>query len=146
MRRRPERGAVILEFTLVAIVMLAVMLGVVQYGYLYWSLSTATATAREAARSLSVGTDWTCVQERTVAAASSPAVGADDPTVTRAYATDGGVSQTAPVIGSRVTVTVSFPTLDMNLPFLPVPDGGVVSESATARIENVPSAALPCDG
>jgi Flp pilus assembly protein TadG len=145
MGRRSERGAVILEFALVAIVMLAVMLGVVQYGYLYWSLSTASATAREAARSLSVGVDWACVQERTIDAARSPAIGDDTPLVTRSYATDAGAAQTGPVVGSRVTVTVSFPTLDMKLPFLPVPDGGVVSQSATARIENVPSAALPCD-
>jgi Flp pilus assembly protein TadG len=144
MARRPEGGAVILEFALVSIVMLAVMFGVLQYGYLYWSLSTASATAREAARSLSVGVDWTCVQERTIAAARSPSVGDDDPLVTRAYTTDGGVAEAGPVVGSLVTVTVSFPTLDLNLPFLPMPDAGVVSQSATARIENVPSAALPC--
>ncbi len=36
---------------------------ILQYGYQYWSLETAAATAREAARALAVGTDPACVTD-----------------------------------------------------------------------------------
>ena len=41
-----------------------------------------------------------------------------------------------------VTVTIRVESLDMGI--LPVPDGGVVEQSATSRVENVPSDPLPC--
>lgn len=139
-----ERGTTALEFALVALLMLTIMFGIVQYGYLYWSLSTASASAREAARSLSVGTDWTCVQTRTAAAAEDPARGSATPVVTRAYHSDSGTAQTGPVAGSLVTVTVSFQSLNMGLPILPLPKAGLVEQSATARIEHIPTIALSC--
>ena len=35
-----------------------------------------------------------------------------------------------------------MPTLDLHL--MPVPNGGIVTQSATARVENRPAAFLPC--
>lgn len=146
MRRRREDGAAALEFGLVVPVILMMILGTIQYGYLYWSLQTAKATAREAARQLIVGTDWACTEQEALAKASSPAVGTTAPTIQATYyAADGVTAATAPgVAGGVVTVTVRFESLDMNIPFLPVPNDAVVEQEMSARVENVPPAPLPC--
>lgn len=146
MRRRREDGAAALEFGLVIPVILMMILGTIQYGYLYWSLQTAKATAREAARQLIVGTDWTCTQQEAVSKASQPAVGATAPTVHATfYAADGVTAAAAPgVYGGVVKVTVRFESLNMNIPFLPVPNGAVVEQEMSARMENVPPVPLPC--
>lgn len=146
--RRNDRGAAALEFGLVFPLVVLVIFGIIQYGYHFWSLHTAAATARETARMLIVGTDWSCAQASAVAFADSPAVWSAAPTVSREYHTEDGTAQTAPVEGSMVTVTVSFQSLDLGMPFLPLPDNAAVTEKATARIENVPPAPLrlKCDG
>lgn len=142
--RRSQRGAAALEFGLVFPLVLTVIFGIIQYGYHFWSLQTAAATARETVRLLIVGSDWGCARAYGVDFAEGPAVGAGVPTVTRRYHTADGVAQDTPVPGSMVTVTVSFQSLHIGL--LPVPDSGVVKQSATARIENVPRRRLACDG
>jgi Flp pilus assembly protein TadG len=144
-RNRGERGAAALEFGLVLPVVMLAIFGIIQYGYHFWSLETAAATAREAARRLVVGSDWTCTQAEAVAQASGPAVGSGQATVTRRYHTEGGTTQSSPVVGSLVTVTVSFQSLDMGLPILPLPNSGQVTQSATGRIEAVPPRRLMCD-
>lgn len=142
---REEAGSAALEFGLVIPMVLLGILGIIQYGYHFWSLETAAATAREAARRLIVGTDWTCTQAEAVQHASGPVVGGAPPVVTRQYHTDSGSPLAAPVVGSLVTVTVSFQSLDMNLPFLPVPHGGTVTQTGTGRVEQVPPQRLACD-
>lgn len=108
--RSDERGAAALEFGLVVPVVLMLIFGIIQYGFMYWSLQTASATAREAARSLIVGT----------------------------------TSTAGPVEGGLVEVEVALTTLNLNMPFLPLPDGGNVVQTARARVENVPPVPLPC--
>ena len=140
-----DRGSAALEFGILLPVVLLVILGVIQYGYAFWSLETAAASAREAARRLVVGTDWGCTHAEAVDHASSPVVGGVPPTVTRNYHTEGGASLAAPQVGSLVTVTVSFQSLNMGLPFVPVPNGGVVTQTGVGRIEDVPPQRLACD-
>jgi Flp pilus assembly protein TadG len=140
-----ERGAAALEFGLVVPLFLLVVFGIIQYGYHFWSLETAAATAREGARRLVVGSDWGCTRAQAVDFAGGPAVGSTPPDVSRRYHTEGGATQSAPVVGSLVTVTVSFQSLDIGLPFLPLPNGAYVTQTATGRIENVPPRRLACD-
>lgn len=142
---RGERGASALEFGLVLPLLMLVIFGIIQYGYQFWSLETAGAAAREAARRLVVGTDWGCTQARAVDSASGPAVGTTPPTVSRQYHTEGGAAEAAPVVGHLVTVTVTFQSLDIGLPFLPLPNNGVVKDTAVGRIEDVPPQRLGCD-
>jgi Flp pilus assembly protein TadG len=136
--RRDEHGGVVVEFALVLpLVILPVLAAILQYGYQYWSLETAAATAREAARQLAVGTDPACVTATARDLADSPAVG--PVTVTTSPAT--------PRDGELVTVTVSFPSLDLHL--LPLPNGGVVTQSADARVQRARAGTagdpyLPC--
>lgn len=141
---RSERGAAALEFALVAPVILLFVFGIIQYGYLFWSLETASATAREAARQLIVGTDEQCVRDQAAGQAALPAVGDTPPQVDVAYTDPDGAASTTPVVGGLVTVTVRFSSLDLHLPLLPVPDDGTVSEDGSARVENVPPVPLAC--
>ena len=140
MRRRDDRGSTIVEFALVFPVVLVVVLGIIQYGYHYWALETASATAREAARRLIVGTDPICTRQLAISHADAPNVGSTPPVVSYSY---GNASNTA-ARGTTVTVTVTIQSLDMGI--LPVPSGGQVVQSATNRVENVPTELLPCVG
>jgi Flp pilus assembly protein TadG len=131
-RRRGESGASAVEFALVAPILFAVMFGILQYGYHYWALETASATAREAARRYAVGTDPACTLAEAQRYAGTAALG----TVTVSGA------PAAPKVGDVITVTVSFQSLDMHL--FPLPDNGIVTETATVRVENVPTTAVAC--
>lgn len=139
-RGRGERGASVLEFALiVSFIIVPLIFGIIQYGYHYWALETAAATAREAARAAVVGTDWDCTAQRAADLAQGPAVGDTAPQVSLTYDTPDGTAR----VGALATVTVSFDSLDLG--FLPIPDGGRVTETGTARVEIVRSRnPLPC--
>lgn len=141
-RRRTDGGAAAVEFALVLPVVLLLVFGVVQYGYHYWALSTAAATAREAARQLVVGTDVGCTVAEARAKLDAPHLGTDaELSVVPTYGTPPWTSS-RPVRGQLVTVTVELRSLDLG--FIPVPDGGRITERATNRVENVPVDALDC--
>ncbi|MGH3329972.1 MAG: TadE/TadG family type IV pilus assembly protein [Nocardioidaceae bacterium] len=139
-----EDGTTFLELGLVSPVLAIVIAAVLQYGYLYWSVETASATAYRTAQALMIGTDWSCTSERARTAVHGPATGTEDPVVERRFHHEDGTVFAGPVQGALVTVTVSFRTLDVRVPFLPLPDDGRVSRSVTARVENVPRVPLPC--
>lgn len=133
--RRSERGAMAVEFALVFPIVFAVMLGVIQYGVYFWGRSTAAASAREAARQLAVGTDWTCSHDQAVATTNQAG---KNVVVTRTYLN----ADNAAKIGDLVQVTVTAKTLAPSL--LPVPDSGAITEVATARVENIPGTPVAC--
>lgn len=127
-----DRGATVVEFAVVVVLVMSVLLGVLQYGYHFWALETASASAREAARRLAVGADPRpsgCALTQAASRAAAPAVG---PVVATA-------STVAPAVGDVVTVTVGFQSLSLHLPFLPLPGDGWVQESARATVESVHS-------
>ena len=144
LRHRREDGAAALEFGLVAPVIFLLIFGIIQFGYLFWSLQTAAATAREATRQLIVGTDEGCALANARRMAAGPAIGSTPPSATPVYRDAGGNVVAQPVDGGTVTVAVSFQTLDMGLPMLPVPDHGNVTQEVTNRVENVPAVPLTC--
>lgn len=146
--RTGERGASVLEFGLVAPLVLMLIFGIIQYGYEYWSLTTASATAREAVRKMIVGEDWnSCVLPRVRTHADHVAVGSAPADANFRYTDDAGATLSrAPRVGDLVEVTVSFKSLHLGLPFLPVPEDGRVRQSSTARIESIPALPPPCDG
>ena len=132
---RSERGAVAIEFALVFPVVFAVMFGVIQYGIYFWGRSTAAASARESARQLAVGTEWTCSQAAAVDKADDAA---NNVVVSRRYLN----AANAPAVGALVEVTITAKSLAPTL--LPIPDGGHITEIATARVENLPTDPLGC--
>jgi Flp pilus assembly protein TadG len=131
---RSERGAVAVEFALVFPLVFAVMFGIIQYGIYFWGRSTAAASARESARELAVGTDWTCSQAGAVDKTSHAG---NNVVVSRRYIN----ATNTPAVGDLVEVTVTATSLAPNL--LPLP-GGDITEVATARVENIPSSPLGC--
>ena len=144
-RRRREEGATALEFGLVAPLMLLLIFGLVQYGYLFWALTTASANAREAARKLVVGQDWaSCIQPSIEEHAAQPAL---SPVVSSfRWTDDAGTTLARPVQrGDYVEVTVAYDTLDLHFPFLPMPNGGRVEQQAVKQVENVPDSPPACD-
>lgn len=58
-RWRSERGAAAVEFALVLPVLLALVLGCIEFGRAYNTQISLTHAAREAARSMVVTTNWT---------------------------------------------------------------------------------------
>lgn len=146
--RRSDRGSVVVEFALVVPLVVLVILAVIQYGYHYWAMQTASATAREAARRLIVGTDPVCTVAEAQARASGPAVGSTVPrpavgstvpSVVYAYDNSANTAQR----GVLVTVTVTIQSLDVGL--VPLPADGLVTQTASNRVENVPIDPLLCD-
>lgn len=136
-RVQGERGSTLVEFALVVPLLLALMIGILQYGYHYWALETASATAREAARRLAVGTAWDCTKAEARAQLDLPAVSTvPDPT----YRYTSGSS--TPTVGDTVVVTVTLQSLHIG--FVPLPGSGLITQSARARVEWVPTAAQSC--
>lgn len=133
--RRSERGAAAVEFAFVFPVVFAVMFGIIQYGIYFWGRSTAAASARESARQLAVGTDWTCSQAEALSKANRASSGV---VVSRRYVN----ATNTPEVGALVEVTVRAKSIAPTL--LPVPDGGQITEVATARVENIPTSPLGC--
>ena len=123
------------EFALVFPIVFVVMFGIVQYGIYFWGRSTAAASARESARQLAVGTDWTCSHDQAVTKTNDAG---KNVVVTRKYLNGSNTAQ----IGALVEVTVTARTLAPTL--LPVPDGGAITEVATARVANIPTTPLGC--
>lgn len=136
-RDRDQGGAAAVEFALIALPLFLIIFGAIQYGYHYWSLQTAAASARELARELAVGNDLDACTAVAADRAAAPALGPVDIDVV--YLDDTGATVGQAVIGGKVQVTVSFVSLDT----LPVPlprdaDGDVVvSETAEQRVHDL---------
>jgi Flp pilus assembly protein TadG len=144
-RARNDSGATALEFGLVFPVVILLILGILQYGWHFWGLTTAKAVAREAARRSIVGYDWTCTQAEGVLQAEHASTGSTAPVITRVFRQSDGGETTTATFGSIVEVTVTFQSLNMHVPFLPIPNGGVITQTYEARVENVPTTPVPCD-
>jgi Flp pilus assembly protein TadG len=129
-RANDERGASAVEFALILPVLLLLVFGIVQYGYYFFSAQNGSSVAREAVRKVAVGDCPDDTVLTTFVQSRLSGLSYDNLAVTRSYSP-------ANTIGSRVTVTVSFDTLDMNLPFVPIPAGGKVVREVDARVEDL---------
>ncbi|PVG82753.1 hypothetical protein DDE18_10335 [Nocardioides gansuensis] len=131
---RDERGAAAVEFALVAMILLTLMIGIIQFSIWFWGYQSASHAAREAARLAAVEPcDIGVIQAR-----GNDRVNESAPTPDNtAVVTVTGSPPAA--IGDDITVQVAFTVLDMGL----IPGfSGSVSRSATSRVENIPAG--PC--
>lgn len=127
-RRRDERGAVAVEFGLLAVLLFTLLFGIIQFGLWFWSWQTGAHAAREAARVAAVnpcddaGIESTARDALTGAPATGTSVSVVRPTTLK--------------VGEEITVHLVFTTTDLG--FFPGFDG-IVDKSATSRVENVPA-------
>lgn len=141
LRRRADRGASAVEFALVMPFLLLLVFGLIQYGLYFWALQGGSDLARSAARLAAVGDDTVqgCDQFESAVAGAKPGYASTTPSVTRTYGNgESNVSDDVEV-GDVVTVTVQFNAIDLNFPFVPFIDDGLVSQQVEARVERVDS-------
>jgi Flp pilus assembly protein TadG len=141
--RRPERGAVAVEFALICIPFIVLIFGLIQYGWYFYVSSTTSGAASNVARRLEVGDCWGGTQAHELARLESPYVVdlPDGLTITDGAGNPVGLATaTAGVTQIRVTLTA-----DANIVgFLPVPNGGMVTRTVQARLEDKEASTAPC--
>lgn len=100
MSRKSERGAVAVEFALLAPILIMIMLGVMEFGRAYNAQVTLTNAARESARSMAINNSQTDARTAAKNAATqiSPALA------------DSSIVFSAPSCteGSQMTVTINY--------------------------------------
>ncbi|MGO4360840.1 TadE/TadG family type IV pilus assembly protein [Terrabacter sp. RAF57] len=111
---RTERGASAVEFALVAPVLLALVLGIIEFGNWFNQQITVTSAAREGARAYAIHYSESTFNLSTVVTNAAPGVGGVTATV-------GGVASGTCPAGSTVTITTtkSFSSLTGAFTFLP---------------------------
>lgn len=145
---RREQGASAVEFALILTPLLLIVFGLVQYGMYFWAKQGASAAARDAAREAAVGKPADCATFRDNVRDSIGTFATDEianpPVIKRTYSKGTGNSLPEVEIGDEVTVQVQFKSFDLNLPFLPFIDGGLISEHAESRVDYVPAQPETC--
>jgi Flp pilus assembly protein TadG len=138
---RRDRGAAAVEFALVLPILLLIVFALIQYGLYFYSAQTGSNTANAATRQLSVGNCQasgalqTFVDDRLGAASTGAA------TVTPVFKDIDGSAPASPAaanvqVGGTVELTIEFPTVNLNFPFVPFLDDPTVSRTVTARVED----------
>jgi Flp pilus assembly protein TadG len=149
-RRRTQKGAAAVEFALIAPILIMLLVGLVQYGFYFYAMQSGTSAVGEATRRMAVGDCQSTSQVQTLLkgrlGAATTATSASGITVSPAYTkADGSTTTASPgEIGGTVTLTATFPTINLNFPLIALPNGGNVTRTATARIEDVTAMAGGC--
>jgi Flp pilus assembly protein TadG len=143
--RRDERGASAVEFALLAPIVFLLLFGLIQWGLYFWAAQGGSNAAREAARRAAVGDLTSCTAFRQYVRDRIDSLGdGASATITRTYANGPGNTKPAVEVGDLVTVTVTFHSLDLHVPFVPFVQDGRISQAAEARVENAPTAPEVC--
>jgi len=148
--RRGQDGAAAVEFALLAPVLILLVCGLIQYGWYFYAMQSGTSAVGEATRRMAVGDCQTSGEVQSLLKARlgpATSVAASGITVTPVYTKADGTTTTPSApgeIGGTVTLTATFPTLNLNLPLISAPNGGTVTRSATARIEDISSMTGGC--
>ena len=139
-RRRSQDGAAAVEFALLTPILFLLIFGLLQYGLYFWAAQGGSNAAREAARRAAVGEYPVCADFRSYVVDRIDALGNTNAAViTRTYSNGPAPNVAANLEpGDVVTVVVTFNAVDMNIPFVPYPENGQVTQSAEARVEHVP--------
>lgn len=98
-----SRGAIAVEFALVAPVLLSLLIGIVEFANAYNAQISVTQAAREAARTMAVKNSQT--DAKTAAVAGAPGINSG------AFTYSFSPSACAPDVTAKVTITYPAPTL-----------------------------------
>jgi Flp pilus assembly protein TadG len=149
-RERGQRGAAAVEFALVLIPMLYIIFGLIQYGLYFYSMQSGSSAVNNAVRRIVVGNCTTTAQVQTLIyndlGAATTASSASGVTTTVTYqSADGTKTVAAPgEIGGAVTVTATYPIVNLHFPFIPTPNSGTVTRTNVGRIEDLSSTQGTC--
>ena len=148
-RRRDQHGAAAVEFALVLIPMLYLIFGLIQYGWYFYAMQSGSSAVGDAARRVAVGNCQSVGEVQTLLkshlGAATTASSASNISTTVTYTNaDGSAGSSPGQIGGSVTVTATFPTLNMHFPFIPVPGSGDITRTNVARIEDLDSSQGTC--
>jgi hypothetical protein len=131
---RSARGAAAVEMALVMPIFLLLVMGIIQYG-LYFS---ARQGGSDIARDPAGCADFRAAVRANIASLVGREEGVE---VTRTYAqADAGQVR----VGDTVHVRVAFDSHDLNIPLIPIVEGGRVEATVLARVEYVPSQPETC--
>jgi len=139
---RDEGGATAVEFALILIPLLLLLFGIIQYGFYFFASQNGNNVARDLVRRVAVGD---CPNQSDLEVYATNHLGSayqGGLDVDREYRNPDGSSTTfeSRSVGDQVIITLTFNTLDMNLPFIPVPNDAsgkaIVSTQADARLED----------
>jgi Flp pilus assembly protein TadG len=130
-RRRQEGGAAAVEFALIfAFVLVPTVLGILQYGWYFYSSQVTSSATREAARRLTVGDCQTGTAAQSLARNHS-----GFSTMTLTYGTPAAsTTNTLPAAGQVLRVRASVDGGIIS--FLPLPNGGQITRTVDARVED----------
>jgi len=135
--RRDDSGAAAVEFALVSMLLFALLFGVVQYGFYFWSMQAGSDAVREAARQAAVGSLSCVAFDSFMEDRLGPADFGSTISASRTFVSPAKV-------GDMVEVSVTFNSLDLNLPLVPIPTDATVEQSAQTRVENVTAESVSC--
>lgn len=118
-------------------VMLMLVFGLIQYGLYFWAMQSGSQAADATARQLSVGNCQDLTALRTFVNGQLGSAATGSATVTETYTRVDGTPGTATnSAGGTVKVTVSFPAMNLHLPFVPFLSNASVAQTVTARVED----------
>jgi hypothetical protein len=144
---RGERGAAAVEFALVMGPLLLIVFGLMQYGMYFYSAQTGSNTVNAAARQLSVGNCDTDAELQDFVHDNLGAARDGAASVNREYFDVGGASLGSDPanaeIGGTVMLTIDFPTLNLNFPFVPFLDDPKVTREVVVRVEDTTDQGCP---
>lgn len=147
-RIRDDRGAAAVEFALIMLPLIYLIFGIVQYGLYFYSTQAGTSAVSDAVRRMSVGdcqdpNDLKAFLSQHLGAATTAAAGDLQPEVV--YTSGVGVAMAVPgEVGGSVKLTLTFPSMNMHFPLIPMLNHGDVTKSVFARIEDTTVSAQGC--
>jgi Flp pilus assembly protein TadG len=149
-RSRHDGGATAVEFALIMLPLLYIVFGIIQYGIYFYAMQTGTSAVGEAARRLTVGNCQDSTQleqflhDRLGAASTTPAADLNPTVVYKSAASPPSTVSAPGEVGGSVEITVTFSTINMHFPFIPLPDGGHVTRTVFGRVEDTASLTNGC--
>ncbi|MEO5653777.1 MAG: TadE/TadG family type IV pilus assembly protein [Marmoricola sp.] len=146
--RREERGASAVEFALVMLPLFYLVFGIIQYGLYFYARETGTQAVGDAVRRLSVGDCQTSGELRTLVAnrlGNATSTPAANLILMQVFKKQDGTSDAAPGSpGGSVQLTVTFSSINMHFPFIPIPANGSISSTVFNRVEDVTASTNGC--
>jgi Flp pilus assembly protein TadG len=147
-RTRDARGAAAVEFAFVMLPMLYLIFGTIQYGLYFYARESGTQAVGDAVRRLSVGDCQDSTALKAFVAnrlGSATATQAASLNTTLVYKKADGTAAVAPgVVGGSVQLTVTFSSINMHFPFIPLPSSGSIDSTVFGRMEDVTATAGGC--